>query len=69
MILKHFSAVDTQTAVLVPTAEDQVWISALDTQTPISLVFLGNNTADFGFSAGRQNFGKFAEVPVTKIRA
>ena len=38
-ILKIFSAVDTQTAVLVSTAE--VWISAPDTQTPIFLVFLG----------------------------
>ena len=38
-ILKHFSAVDTQTAVLVSTAE--VWISAPDTQTPIFLGFLG----------------------------
>ena len=38
-ILENFSAVDTQTAVLVSTAE--VWISAPDTQTPIFLGFLG----------------------------
>ena len=38
-ILENFSAVDTQTAVLVSTAE--VGISAPDTQTPISLGFLG----------------------------
>ena len=38
-ILKIFSAVDTQTAVLVSTAE--VWISAPDTQTPTFLGFLG----------------------------
>ena len=38
-ILKKFSAVDIQTAVLVSTAE--VWISAPDTQTPIFLGFLG----------------------------
>ena len=38
-ILKIFSAVDTQTAALVSTAE--VWISAPDTQTPILLGFLG----------------------------
>ena len=39
MILENFSAVDTQTAVLVSTAE--VWISAPDTQTPSFLGFLG----------------------------
>ena len=39
MILENFSGVDTQTAVLVSTAE--VWISAPDTQTPIFLGFLG----------------------------
>ena len=38
-ILKNFSAVDTQTAVLVSTAE--VWISAPDAQTPIFLGSLG----------------------------
>ena len=38
-ILENFSGVDTQTAVLVSTAE--VWISAPDTQTPIFLGFLG----------------------------
>ena len=38
-ILEIFSGVDTQTAVLVSTAE--VWISAPDTQTPIFLGFLG----------------------------
>ena len=38
-ILESFSGVDTQTAVLVSTAE--VWISAPDTQTPIFLGFLG----------------------------
>ena len=38
-ILENFSAVDTQTAVLVSTAE--VGISAPDTQTPIFLGFLG----------------------------
>ena len=38
-ILKHFSAVDTKTAVLISTAE--AWISAPDTQTPIFLGFLG----------------------------
>ena len=47
---------DTQTAVLVSTAE--VWISAPDTQTPVFLGFLGIHrlgvTADFGFSAGRR---------------
>ena len=37
--LENVSAVDTQTAVLVSTTE--VWISAPDTQTPISLGFLG----------------------------
>ena len=38
-ILESFSGVDTQTAVLVSTAE--VWIPAPDTQTPIFLGFLG----------------------------
>ena len=38
-ILEIFSGVDTQTAVLVSTAE--VWISAPDTQTPVFLGFLG----------------------------
>ena len=38
-ILENFSAVDTQTAVLVSTAE--VGISAPDTQTPFFLGFLG----------------------------
>ena len=38
-ILQNFSGVDTQTAVLVSTAE--VWISAPDTQAPISLGFPG----------------------------
>ena len=38
-ILENFSGVDTQTKVLVSTAE--VWISAPDTQTPIFLGFLG----------------------------
>ena len=38
-ILKIFAAADTQTAVLVSTAE--VWISARDTQTPSFLGFLG----------------------------
>ena len=38
-ILENFSGVDTQTAVLVSTAE--VWISAPDTQTPIFLGFPG----------------------------
>ena len=67
-ILKIFSAVDTQTVVLVSTAE--VWISAPDTQTPIFLVFWVY-TADFGFSAGRQKqkvIGYFPDVPVMKIR-
>ena len=50
-ILENFSGVDTQTAVLVSTAE--VWISAPDTQTPIFLGFWVS-TADFGFSAGRR---------------
>ena len=38
-ILENFSGVDTQTAVLVSTAE--VWISAPDAQTPVFLGFLG----------------------------
>ena len=38
-ILENFSGVDTQTAVLVSTAE--VWISAPDAQTPIFLGFPG----------------------------
>ena len=38
-ISENFSGVDTQTAVLVSTAE--VWISAPDTQTPVFLGFLG----------------------------
>ena len=72
-ILNNFSAVDTQTAVLVSTAE--VWISAPDTQTPIFLVvvvvvvFFWLCTADFGCSAGKQKFSVvFVEVPVTKVR-
>ena len=55
-ILENFSAVDTQTAVLVSTAE--VWISAPDTQTPILLVFWVS-TADFGFQAGDEKFWVF----------
>ena len=50
---EHFSAVDSQTAVLVSTAE--VWISAPDTQTPIFLGFLGIHSWIW-FSAGRQIF-------------
>ena len=64
-VLKHFSAVDTQTAVLISTAE--VWISAPDTQTPISLGFLGMHSwLWFFFLPGEKNFGYFPEVPVTK---
>ena len=50
-VVEHFSAVDTQTAVLVSTTE--AWILAPDTQTPIFLVFWVY-IADFGFSAGRE---------------
>ena len=53
-ILNIFSAVDTQTAVLVSTAE--VWISAPDPQTPILLGFSGYTQLCFGCSAGRQKF-------------
>ena len=52
-VLKKISAVDTQTAVLVSSAE--VWIWAPDTQTPILLVFWVY-TADFGLSAWGQFF-------------
>ena len=44
-ILENFSGVDTQTAVLVSTAE--VWISAPDTQTPVFLGFLGIHSFDW----------------------
>ena len=66
MILENFSAVDTQTAVLVSTAE--VWISALDTQTPIFLGFLGIHSWLWFFCRETKSFGYFPEVPVTKIR-
>ena len=58
-ILKIFLAVDTQTAVLVSTAE--VWIS-LSTGYPNIYFFLvfWVSTADFGFSAGRQKFPFFS---------
>ena len=52
-ILENFLGVDTQTAVLVSTAE--VWVSAPDTQTPIFLGVFWVSAADFGFSAGRRN--------------
>ena len=65
-ILKIFSAVDTQTAVLVSTAE--VWISAPDTQTPISLGFPGIHSWLWFFCPRTKIFGKFPEVPVPKIR-
>ena len=63
---KKFSAVDTQTAVLVSTAE--VWISAPDTQTPIFLGFLSIHSWLWFFRRGTKVFGYFPEVPVTKIR-
>ena len=66
MILEIFSAVDTQTAVLVSTAE--VWISAPDTQTPIFLGFLGIHSWLWFFCRETKSFGYFPEVPVTKIR-
>ena len=65
-ILENFSAVDTQTAVLVSTAE--VWISAPDTQTPIFLGFPGIHSWLWFFCRETKIFGYFPEVPVTKIR-
>ena len=65
-ILIKFSAVDTQTAVLVSTAE--VWISAPDAQTPTSLCFLGYTQLTLVFLSGEKNFGYFPEMPVTKMR-
>ena len=65
-ILENFSGVDTQTAVLVSTAE--VWISAPDTQTPIFLGFLGIHSWLWFFCRETKSFGYFPEVPVTKIR-
>ena len=57
---------DTQTAVLVSTAE--VWISAPDTQTPIFLGFLGIHSWLWFFYREPKSLGYFPEVPVTKIR-
>ena len=65
-ILEHFSAVDTQTAVLVSTAE--VWISAPDTQIPIFLGFPGTHSRLWFFCRETKTFRYFPEVPVTKIR-
>ena len=63
---ENFSAVDTQTAVLVSTAE--VWISAPDTQTHIFLGILGIHSWLWFFCREPKIFGYFLEVPVTKIR-
>ena len=57
-ILENFSAVDTQTAVLVSTAE--VWISAPDTQTPTFLGFLGIHSWLRFFLPGDENFRIFS---------
>ena len=57
-ILKKFSAVDTQTAVLISTAE--VWISAPDTQAPISLGFLGIHSWLWFCLPGDKNFRLFS---------
>ena len=65
MVLKHFSAVDTQSAVPVSTAE--VWISARDTQTSIFLGFWYTQL-NLVFLPGDKIFGYFPEVTVTKIR-
>ena len=65
-ILETFSAVDTQTAVLVSTAE--VWISAPDTQTPIFLGFAGIHSWLWFLCRETKIFGYLPEVPVTKIR-
>ena len=65
-IWEKFSGVDTQTAVLVSTAED--WMPAPDTQTPISLGFLGIHSWLWFFCRETKSFGYFPEVPVTKIR-
>ena len=64
-ILKNFSAVDTQTAVLISTAE--VWISAPDTRTPIFLGFSGYTRWLWFFRRETKNFGYFPEVPVWKL--
>ena len=65
-ILENFSGVDTQTAVLVSTAE--VWISAPDTQ---HLFFLFSGypqlTLVLFFCRETKSLGYFPEMPVTKI--
>ena len=60
-ISKIFSAVDTQTAVLVSTAK--VWISAPDTQTSVLLGFLGIHRCFWVLPP----FPNFSTAPVTKI--
>ena len=64
--LVNFSVADTQTAVLVSTAE--VWVSAPDTQTPILFGFRGIHSWLWFFCRETKIFGYFPEVPVTKIR-
>ena len=54
----YFSAVDTQTAVLVSTAE--VWISAPDTQTPILSWFSGYPQLTLVFLPGDEKFWIFS---------
>ena len=54
-ILEIFAEVDTQTAVLVSTAE--VWISGPDTQTPIFLGFLGIHSWLWFFCREMKSFG------------
>ena len=65
-ILRTFSAVDNQTAVLVSTAE--VWISAPDTQTPSFVGFLGIHSWLWNFCRETKLFGYCPEVPITRIR-
>ena len=64
-VLNMFSAGDTQTAVLLCTAE--VWISVPDTQTSVFLGFLGIHRC-FWVPLGDKFFQIFPIAPVTKIR-